>query len=200
MPLELLLNGLTFDLVGLAPGPSVSVPEVEFRIDCPKDLDLNDFELVGLAPGPHLSGGANSLVIARVLNSLGTSLARELANVQGFFWLPSLSVTGPEFFTSAINAWIEGGPFPALGLSAFRLSPHGEMESVGLSFFIGQELLLAKELAQDPAAATRLGMRLVHHLALHGALEESQLVTGPDGAQLQLMPTEAGNKVKVTPV
>lgn len=198
--LELLVEGLTFDLVGLAPGPGVSAPEIEFRIDCAKDLDLDDYGLVGLAPGPHLSGGTRSLIVARALTGLGASLAKELGNVQGFFWLPSLSVTGSEFFTSSIDAWIAGGPFPALGLAAFRVEKDGGLESVGLSFFTGQELVLSKELADDPASATRLAMRLMHQLAMHGTLEEAQLVTGPDGAQLKLEPDASGSKVHVKPV
>ena len=198
--IELLVNGLTFDMVGLAPGPSVSAPDIEFRIDCAGDLDLADYELVGLAPGPHLSGGARSLVVARSISGLACRLSEELGNVQGFFWLPSLSVTGPEFFTATVDAWIAGGPFPALGLSAFRATGDGGLESVGLSFFTGQELMLGSDLATDPAAATRLAMRLVHQLALHGPLEQPQIVMGPDGAQLNLEADSTGFYVKVTPI
>ncbi|MFN2100820.1 hypothetical protein ACEWMW_12060 [Altererythrobacter sp. MF3-039] len=198
--LELLVDGLTFDLVGLAPGPDVTAPEIEFRIDCDKDLDLGDYELVGLAPGPHLSGGARSLVVARALNGLGCNLGKELGTVQGFFWLPSLSVTGPEFFSSSIDSWVEGGPFPALGLSAFRAADDGGLESVGLSFFTGQEVVMGKEMVHDLAASTRLAMRLVHQLVMNGKLQENQIVSGPDGSQLRLEPSEDGNKVTVTPV
>lgn len=197
--LELLVDGLTFDFVGLAPGPGISAPEVRFRIDCDKQLDLDDYDLVGLAPGPHLSGGARSLVVAKVLSGLGCDIARELGTVKGFYWLPSLSVTGPQLFTSSITAWVEGGPFPALGLTAFQVDGEGGLESVGLSFFTGQELVLSAELAGDPASATRLAMRLVHQLALHGTLDEDETVTGPDGARIILKPDEGGTKVKVMP-
>lgn len=186
--LELLADGLTFDLLGLGPGPSVSAPGVEFHIDCPRSLSLNDYGLIGLAPGPHLVGGMRSLVVARALVGLGCSLANALGNVQGFSWLPSRALTGPEFFCSTVSSWIAGGPFPALGLTAFRALGDGALESVGLDFFTGQEVRVGAELAGDPASATRLAMRLVHQLATYGRLDSSELITGPDGTQLQLVP------------
>ena len=187
---ELLVDGLTFDMVGLAPGPAITAPGVEFHIDCPRSLALDDFELLGLAPGPHLAGGMRSLVVAKALTGLGCSIARELGNVEGFFWLPSRALTGPGFFCSTVSSWIEGGPFPALGLTAFRALGNGELESVGLEFFTGQEVRVSAELAADPASATRLAMRLVHQLATHGPLVSPELVTGPDGASLQLEPLD----------
>ena len=195
--MELLVDGLTFDLVGLAPGPQVSGPPVEFRIDCSPDFELTDYEAIGLAPGPHLTGAGNSLVVAKVMAGLACRLAEGLGKVQGFYWLPSRSVTGPTFFISTVNAWIDGGPFPAIGLSAFRPDEGGGLRSVGLSFFTGQEVLLSPQLASDPASATRLTMRLVHQLALHGTLEDQEIITGPDGRKLELSPDEGGKLVRV---
>ena len=198
--LELLVEGLTFDLIGLAPGPQISAPPIEFRIDCPADLELSDYEAVGLAPGPHLSGGMQSLIVARSMAGLGVRLAEELGNVIAFYWLPSLSITGPEFFASTVDAWIEGGPFPALGLSAFRSTQSGGLTSVGLAFFTGQEVIVPSELASDPASATRLAMRLVNQLVVHGPLHDAQIVTGPDGRSLELSPDSERNVVRVRSV
>ena len=195
--LELLVDGLTFDLVGLAPGPAINAPEIEFRIDCDPDLELGDFDLVGLAPGPHLAGGANSLFVAKVLVGLGCELATQIAGVRGFYWFPSRSITGSGFFRSTVTAWLEGGPFPALGLSAFRSCGDGSIESVGLAFFTGQEVRIQSQLAADATIATRLGIRLVHQLASHGPLNETESIVGPDGAGLQLEPIENGQIVLV---
>lgn len=195
--LELLIDGLTFDLVGLAPGPGLVAPAIEFRIDFGHDQDLDDFELVGLAPGPHLSGGMRSLIVVRTMASLGCALSRRLETIEGFYWLPSRAVTGVGFFRSTVDSWIEGGPFPALGLTAFRNLRGGAIESVGLEFFTGQEVRVCAELAIDPAAATRLAMRLVHQLALYGPVAAPEQVTGPDGAMLQIEPIESGQVVLV---
>ena len=198
--MELLVDGLTFDLVGLAPGPHVSGPPFAFRIDCPADIEIEDFEAIGLAPGPHLAGGANSLVVAKAMAGLAVRLADAVGKVAGFYWLPSRSVTGPSFFTTTVNSWIEGGPFPALGLSAFSTDGDGALRSIGLSFFTGQEVVLPVELCSDLASATRLAMRLVHQLVLHGPLEETQVIVGPDGRQLELRPDGSGNLVRVRPI
>lgn len=197
--LELLVDGLTFDMMGLAPGPALSAPGIEFRVDFPANSDQSDFAMVGLAPGPHLIGGMRSLVVAKALAHLGCQIARQLGSVKGFFWLPSRSVTGTEFFCSTVTAWANGGPFPALGLTAFRAASDGGLESVGLDFFTGQEVRVPRQLASDRAAATRLAMRLVHQLALHGRLEASERITGPDGSPLQLEPIDGGRIVIVSP-
>ena len=61
--LELLLDGLTFDLRGLAPGPAMVAPEVAYRFSCDVDC-LADAEAVSLRPGPHIAAGAHSLPVA----------------------------------------------------------------------------------------------------------------------------------------
>lgn len=195
--LEILVDGLTFDLVGLAPGPRISVPAAEFRIDFPAGLDVGDFEAVSIAPGPHLSGGHRSLVVARAMAGLACGLARSLDKVAAFYWLPSRCVTGTDFFISTVQAWIEGGPFPALGMTTFAETSDNGLRSVGLSFFTGQEIEIPQEIAEDPAARTRIAMRLVHQLALHGELTEPQTITGPDGRMLELMPDAGGKLVQV---
>lgn len=195
--LELLVDGLTFDLVGLAPGPGISVPECEFRIDFDSDIAPRDHELIGLAPGPHLTGGANSLFVARAMAGLACDLANHFERIAGYYWLPSRSVTGAGFFRSTIAAWLDGGPFPALGMSGFRILGDGGVQSVGLEFFTGQEVRIPPLATGDATAATRLGMRIVHHLAMRGPLSKAESLVGPDGTNLLLEPAEDGRLILV---
>lgn len=195
--LEVLVNGLTFDLFGLTPGPAIAPPEAQFRVDYASDVDTADMGAIGIAPGPHLVGGMRSLVVARVLVTLGCKIAEQLGTAKAFIWLPSRCITGAAFFCSTVAAWDGGGPFPALGLTAFSATSDGALVSNGLSFFTDQELRLPPEMVEDPAAATRLAMRIVHQLVMHGPLKSSELITGPDGNALQLCPSDDGHIVEV---
>ena len=113
-------------------------------------------------------------------------------------WLPCQSAVGRRFFDSTVTAWLEGGPFPALGLTAFTDESDGSLASVGLSHFIDQELRIEPDLASDKLAATRLGLRLINQLVLVGGIDESERIIGPDGSRLHLRPSRNGKYVKVS--
>ncbi|QIG53066.1 hypothetical protein G6N82_01840 [Altererythrobacter sp. BO-6] len=194
---ELLREGLTFDLVGLAPGKPVDMPEIEYRFDCGKQLSSGRAEAVQLMPGSHLSGGEASLPVLRALLALARDLVQHFEQVEVVAWPPSSSMIGRRFFESTTTAWLEGGVFPALGLTAFRQTIDGGLQSVGLSFLIGQELRIEPKLAIDKAAATRLGVRLINQLVLAGPVERAEQIIGPDGQRLQLDPSANRKFVRV---
>lgn len=187
--LELLRDGLTFDLSGLAPGPASPFPDIDHRFDLPGLPGAGDHESMTLRPGPHLSSAGNSLPLLRTMLGLACDLVRHFDDLVAVGWGPARSAIGRRFFESVTSAWLDGGPFPALGLTAFVETPDAALHSVGLSFWIGQELRIEPPLSADRVAATRLGIRLVNHLVLIGGLEADDHITAPDGTRLVLRPS-----------
>lgn len=184
--LELLRDGLTFDLSGLAPGPASVFPDIAHRFDLPSLPGADDHEALVLRPGPHLAAGGNSPPLVRAMLALACDLVRHFDDLVAVGWGPAGTAIGRRFFESVTSAWLDGGPFPALGLTAFVETPDGALQSEGLAFWIGQELRIEPPLSADRVAATRLGIRLVNHLVLAGGLEADDRITAPDGTRLVL--------------
>lgn len=197
--LELVIDGMTFDLTGLAPADPIEDAQYTFRFDCPPDLLETRHDALRLAPGPHIAEGAGMLPIVRGHAALGALLAGALGGVSAVGWAPAAVLMGVGYFRSVIEAWLGGGPFPALALTAFRPTIDDGLQSVGLAHFTGQEVRLEPPLVADRTAATRLGVRLVNLLVGVGRLEKPDLVTGPDGAMLRLEPSPNGRFVRVFP-
>lgn len=194
---ELLRDGLTFDLHGLAPGPACTPPVIEHRFDQPAASDAVGYEAMRLQPGPHLVTATPSMPVMRALLTLSRDLTRHFAQLVAVSWSPARSVIGRRFFESVITAWLEGGPFPALGLIAFAPADDGALQSVGLQCWIGQELRIEAPLSHDRIAATRLGVRLVNQLLIVGGLDASERVIAPDGTRLIMQTSRNSEFVRV---
>lgn len=195
--LELLRDGLTFDLSGLAPGPASAFPGLAHRFDLSALPTPDACEAMVLRPGPHLAEGAGSLPLMRELLALGCDIVRQFDGVLAVGWGPASTAIGRRYFESVTSAWLDGGPFPALGLTAFAATADAALESVGLAFWIGQELRIEPPLSADRVAATRLGIRLVNHLVLAGGLAEDDRIIAPDGSRLVLRPSRSRALISV---
>lgn len=195
--IELLRDGLTFDLSGLAPGEAAPFPDLAHRFDLPAVPESVACEAVVLRPGPHLAAGGNSQPVMRGLLAVACDLVRQFEQCVAVAWGPAGTAIGPRFFESVVSAWLDGGPFPALGLTAFVEAPDGALESVGLGFWIGQELRIELPLSTDRIAATRLGIRLVNHLVITGAPAEDDRIIAPDGTRLVLRPSRSRAVISV---
>lgn len=195
--IELLRDGLTFDLSGLAPGPASPQPLFAHRVDLPAMPDPAAHEVLVLRPGPHLVAGEGSIPLMRGLLGLGCDLVRQFEDIVALGWGPSGSVIGRRFFESVTSAWLDGGPFPALGLTAFIQTPEDALESIGLAYWIGQEVRIEPPLSADRVAATRLGIRLINHLVLIGGLAEDDRIVAPDGSRLVLRPSRSRALISV---
>ncbi len=198
--LELMIDGMTFDLLGLAPGPGLAVPEIVHRFNCAADIGADTVDAVGLLPGPHIAEGAHTLPVVRALMGLGASLAEELPRVKALLWTPARAAIARPFFSRVVGSWLAGGPFPALGLVAFDARDDGTMRTEGLDFFIGQELELTPVLAVDRVAATRLAARLVHELVALGWLSHPLEIVTEGGVPLLLDPGDGGEIIGVSPM
>lgn len=187
--LELLRDGMTFDLTGLAPGPAGPFPEIAHRFDLPALPVAAQHEALVMRPGPHIAAGGNSLPVMRAMLALACELVRQMEDVVAVGWGPAGTAIGRRFFESVTSAWLDGGPFPALGLTAFVETADGALESAGLAFWTGQELRIEPPLSADRVAATRLGIRLINHLVIVGSLDSAERIAAPDGTRLVLWPS-----------
>lgn len=196
--IELLRDGLTFDLEGLAPSTALDLPKIEHRFDFDLSQALGTYDTLRLIPGDHLSGGESTMPVVRCLVSLARDLAITFPELQAVVWPPAKSVIGSQFFESTATAWLEGGAFPAMGLTSFVELAEGGVQTLGLSYFIGQELRIGPPIGNQKTEATRLGIRLVNQLVLIGGIETDESLTAPDGSRLVLRPSRSGKLVEVT--
>lgn len=194
---ELLRDGLTFDLCGIAPGRACRQPPVSHLFDLADIPGPAACEAMRIVPGSHLAGGERTVPVIKGMVALARDLVHHFDDLEAIVWPPAKSAIGRRFFESTITAWLEGGAFPALGLTAFQEGLDGALQSVGLDHWIGQELRIEPPLANDRVVATRLGVRLVNQLVLVGGLEESERIIAPDGTRLVLRPSRNRRFIRV---
>lgn len=194
--LELLANGLTFDLVGLDPGAPSEPPPCIHAYALTAGTEAAGLEAMTVRPGPHLAGGHTMLPVVRSLAWLAATLS-EIDGVEAIAWHPARSWCGPDYFRGGVLRWIEGGVFPGLGLTALAVTPDGGMQSEGLSLFAGQDLRIEPELMIDKAEGAKIGVRLIDYMVEAGPIGTSQQVTGPDGQALRLEPSANGRFIRV---
>ncbi|WP_054530017.1 hypothetical protein [Erythrobacter sp. SG61-1L] len=107
--LELAVNGLTFDLRGLAPGDPGMLLLHPRRFGLLPSL--SHCEAVTLSPGPHLAGGERMEAVLRAQMLLGVLLC-DLPGLAAVCWLPASSLTGASLFREATMGWLAGRPVP----------------------------------------------------------------------------------------
>lgn len=135
--------------------------------------------------------------VVKGLVGLARDLIHHFDDIVAIVWPPSDSAIGQRFFESITTAWLEGGPFPALGLTAFKETIDGAIQSKGLDFWIDQELRIEPPLSSDKVTATRLGVRLVNHLVMVGGIEGDERTVAPDGNRLIMRTSRNGKFVRV---
>ncbi len=194
--MELLVNGLTFDLTGLAPFPSAEIQHADHYYGLSENFAQLALEAITLMPGPHLTAGGVMFPVVRGLAALAAELV-DLPNVQGVVWHPAGAASHPEYFQRGVTSWIEGGPFPGLGLTALVTNADGSMQSDGLSLFTGQELHLPADLAGEGAESAKLALRILNWLVEHGKIEENVSFTGPSGEPMGVEPVEKSGMLRV---
>ena len=174
--LEVLRDGLTFDLLGLAPGPGVNAPEPRHSFGSSTVSDGDALEAIGIFPGPHLAQGVHTLPVVRTMLSLGAQFANALEGVRQVIWTPAGCVLEAILFERLVTGWLDGGAFPAPGLIGLELSDDNLLKTDGLAFFLQRELVLERQFSTDKVAASRLASRLIHELVGDGMPDIPQVV------------------------
>ncbi len=194
--LELLSSGLTFDLVGLTPGPARVVPPARHWFGLSRDANRFAFEAIVLLPGPHLAGAGAMVPVVRTMALLASELARGLGAL-AVCWQPAGSWMDVAYFARIIEGWGAGGAFPALGLTGIARTHDGGAETDGLAFFTGQELRVESRSGEAPAETVKLAVRMVDHMVREGRVESRSVLTGPSGEPLLAEPSGDGRRVRL---
>lgn len=194
--LELLANGLAFDMSGLAPGDPAAPVEAAHLFALPQDISGFALEAVRLEPGPHIASAATLLPLVRTMAGLAATLAA-LPGVAAVCWHPARSWMDPRYFVRLVQGWLAGGAFPALGLTALDRSADGLIRSEGLACFIGQELVIDPQPGESPADSAKLAVRLIDSLVASGPLRAAQGLAGPRGEVLLAEPSADGCLVRI---
>lgn len=183
--LELLANGLSFDLAGLAPQAPIDVPGTIHTFGLSGATSIARHQAVLITPGPHLAAGGAMFPVVRTMAMIAAHLA-ELEGVDAVAWHPARAMSDADYFRRGVLRWIEGGAFPGLGLSALVTTPEGGLVSEGLSLFTGQELRLDPVVAADRAEGAKIALRLLSWLVENGRVIEPLEFTGPSGETLRI--------------
>jgi hypothetical protein len=194
--LELLANGLTFDITGLVPAGGTDLPPMEHQFGISLDPAKFRFEAMTIAPGRHIAGGGAMVPVVRTMIGLAAAIAVPLS-AKAVCWHPARSWMEPGYFTRTVANWLAGGGFPALGLTAVVPHEEGGVQSVGLRFFAGQEVR-AEPLKGEPCQETvKLAVRVIDHIIRHGPLTSPHALEGPSGETMQAEPSQDGRQVRV---
>ncbi len=169
---EVLRDGLTFDVRGLSGANLQAIPEIQHWVG------FNPDQGTGLAalqiwPGPHISGAQRLLPVIRVATALAASLAN-FVQPRAICWIPARNAIVPELFNRAVKPWLEGGPFPAIALASIHRNASGEMATTGLKFLIGQEFTLSGGSGTSREHLARVAVRLIDWLVAHGPITEAK--------------------------
>lgn len=194
--LELLANGLTFDVSGLAPQSPIDVPPTVHAFGLRPGMDIATHQAVLITPGPHLAAGGAMFPVVRTLAMIAAHLV-DLEGVDAVAWHPARAVSDATYFQRGVLRWMEGGAFPGLGLSALVPTPEGGLASEGLSLFTGQELRLSPDIAVDRAEGAKIALRLLNWLVENGRIIDPLEFTGPSGETLRLECSDNGTIVDV---
>lgn len=193
--LELLVLGLTFDLQGLSPGiPATADPAIHGYAVQP--AALAGLEVLTVRPGPHLAAGGTLRPVIRALAALGCELAR-LPGLVAIGWGSARTVMTPVYYRQVVGAWLAGGAFPGLGLTALVRSAQGVIDTEGLALFIGHELRLEPLAGESPADAARYALRLIHLLVANGPYPSGP-GQGPEGDQLRCDYVDGRSVLRIT--
>ena len=184
---ELLREGLTFDLEHLRPVEPLHLDMLRHRVELPQDLDVGALCAIDLLPAPHLAGAGRLLPVLRVLVDLLIDLAA-LPGLRAVAWCPARTVMTPAWFTEACGAWLAGGPFPALALTALYRGRDGGIASEGLAFLTGQEFALRPRPGVSPDHDARVAVRLTDWLVAHGRVDAPCDALLPGGGAVQIEP------------
>lgn len=187
---DLLCDGLGFALRALAPAPALALDRIALAPGLPAGFAPEQHALVTLAPAVDLAGAGRLLPVVRVLSGLILAL-RATPGLAAVVWLPAQLAMTPDWFASAVEPWLAGGPFPALALTGLVRAGEG-IESRGLGYFTGQEFALAPRADRLEEADMRAAVRLVDWMVAHGRVDApcEAVLTGFGTVQLDPGPCD----------
>jgi hypothetical protein len=192
---ELLAGGMMFDLAGLAPAAAAPLPPMAHFYGFQARPDPA-FEAITLMPGEQLRGAEHLLPVIRTMAGTAIRLA-ELADVTAVVWHPARCAMAPAVFAATITAWLNGGAFPALGLTALFADSDGAIRSEGLAFFIGRELRIEPFIGKNTTYYAQIATRLINQLVGSETIHQPLDLMGPNGEHFSVEPSEHDGLLRV---
>ena len=183
---ELLRDGLTFDVAGLAPADALDLPEAVHRVALPPEFAMAGLEAAWFKVGPHLAGAEHLMPVLRSAVGILCQFTR-LEGLKAIVWQPARLVVSPAWFGEAGGIWLGGGPFPALALTALARTERS-LVSEGLGFLIGQEFTLWARDGAPSREDSRIAVRLTDWLFAHGRVDAPREVALPGVGTIWLEP------------
>ena len=106
------------------------------------------------------------------------ALALDLLDTEavGVFWSGAGCLMGADYFRRMAGIWIDGGAFPALGLTALTRDGSGAMVSEGLDLLAGQEVSVFPGQGMDVPDQARLAIRMIDFLVREGPIQQDQTI------------------------
>lgn len=193
--IELLINGLTFDLAGLGSGAAANTPDERHRYGTIADYPKQSLEAITLTPAHHIASGFAMIPVIQAMAGLAAHFARML-EVVAVCWHPAQTWMEPQYYAQVALNWISGGPFPALGLTALQENSAG-FRTEGLGFFVGQELQVDVPAGQSKRDAAKLAVRLIDRAICEGRFAGNGTIDGPDAQPLQIEVSDSGRLATV---
>ena len=188
--------GLAFDLVGLAPGPAIPVPDIGEGGAVLRASKRSMVDASSLRLGSHIAAGARSLTVLREWFGIAEAIASAF-DATSVCWVPGSIVIAPDRLAEALHAWDTRGEVPVTLLASFRATLDGAFQSQGLAYFTGQELRLEPQLMRGEEEL--LARLIFTHLFYAGKQEDTIQLAAPDEHALRLVPSGNGRVVRVWP-
>lgn len=151
---------------------------------------------ISISLGEKLQGGNQIAPIWSGMLEMGAVLAEALG-AACIYWSPAANLIDAAYFKTAIGEFVQGGAFPSLALVRFEILPDAIIETAGLDWFSGQEIVASHQQLPTRDAMYRL-VRIAHDIAMVGPYKvDTQLEGLLDGEQLLIAPEEQLAKVDI---
>lgn len=169
-------NAMTFDLSWADPPVSADTDYSEYRqilLNC----DLTKLNRIHLSIGNHIVQDRINLPVFETFVDL-SQIIGEAVHAKAIAWRPARNVIGFDYFADAINRFMDGGPFPVLGLIDLQERKNDMYETYGLTYFAGYELRLQTLPDLTANMAMRIMVRLVNDIIMNGDFDDSISIPG----------------------
>ena len=163
-------------------------------IFCSADMgDVRSAIHFDLGPAVHEGGAVPAIAMA--LMQLGEVLGRSF-RAKAVFWKPASILSGFEYFAEAVTQYSNNAAFPSLICVQFDTTDQSKVETHGLKWFCGQELVF-KHTPMATPDAMRYMVRLVHNLATQGAISREIEVSGMQSGETILLTPSTHNDIVI---
>lgn len=152
-------------------GSPSAIPQHRFQID---DDAINGCFAVAIAASPAYGSDCDPVELLRRQCALALELLDE--DTMGVFWSASDSLMGADYFRPMVSIWLDGGAFPALGLTTLARDEAGSLKSTGLDLLIGQEVAVLPSADMDVRDQARLAVRVIDFLIREGPIQQDQAI------------------------